>query len=319
MKSEKIIVLQHSDIVSLNISPEECIEWIRDSFNLKQKAQLPPKISVHPVGNDFFTSMPCWIPTGYVGVKEVSRINGRIPALSSEMLLYNSKGVLLAIIDCDWITAMRTGAVAAASIEKLQNPDCYTYSFIGLGNTARATAACLLALNNHRYINFRILSYKDQAELFIERFKKYRSRLEITVVNSVKELVSGAEVLISSITDANGLICDDPACYRPGFVLVPVHTRGFQNCDLFFDRIYGDDLGHIRNFGNFAKFKYFAETAELLNGKDPGRRSEDERIIAYNIGLGLHDVIFASRIYERLKNKDCQTFCLEKENEKFWI
>ena len=34
-----------------------------------------------------------------------------------------------------------------------------------------------------------------------------------------------------------------------------------------------------------------------LIGKIPGRESDEERILSYNIGLGLHDAFFAERIY----------------------
>ena len=49
-------------IRSLGITPKECIAWIYESFNMKQDAQLPAKISVHPTDFDFFTSMPCLLP-----------------------------------------------------------------------------------------------------------------------------------------------------------------------------------------------------------------------------------------------------------------
>ena len=35
-----------------------------------------------------------------------------------------------------------------------------------------------------------------------------------------------------------------------------------------------------------------------MAGKKPGRESQDERILAINIGLALEDVIVANRIYE---------------------
>ena len=34
----------------------------------------------------------------------------------------------------------------------------------------------------------------------------------------------------------------------------------------------------------------------------PGRESSEERILSYNIGLGLHDAVFAAKIYNKLKS-----------------
>lgn len=55
-------IISEQLIRSLGITPKECIAWIYESFNMKQDAQLPAKISVHPTDFDFFTSMPCLLP-----------------------------------------------------------------------------------------------------------------------------------------------------------------------------------------------------------------------------------------------------------------
>lgn len=142
--------------------------------------------------------------------------NGREPALSSDILLYDSiTGHLLALMDGDWITTMRTGAVAALSIDKLKKSDAHTFSFIGLGNTARATAMCLLSLYANKDVKFRLLRYKDQADSFIERFQEYTNAL-FEIVDTVQELISGAEIIISCITDASDLICTDNTLYNKG-------------------------------------------------------------------------------------------------------
>lgn len=75
----EVLVIQNRDIYGLNISPLECVKWVDESFRLKALAQLPPKMSVHPQGNDFFTSMPCCLPSSYgvFGMKVVHRILGQ--------------------------------------------------------------------------------------------------------------------------------------------------------------------------------------------------------------------------------------------------
>lgn len=140
-------IISENQIKDLGITPATCVDWAKESFSIKNKAQLPAKISVHPQGNDFFTSMPCLLPQEFsrFGIKVVHRIVGGIPALGSDILLYDSNtGELLALLGGDWITAMRTGAVATLAIQTLKATDATTYSFIGLGNTARATMLCLL-------------------------------------------------------------------------------------------------------------------------------------------------------------------------------
>lgn len=104
-------IISENQIKDLGITPSTCVNWAKESFSIKKKAQLPAKISVHPQGNDFFTSMPCLLPQEFsrFGIKVVHRIVGGIPALGSDILLYNSNtGELLALLDGDWITVMNS-------------------------------------------------------------------------------------------------------------------------------------------------------------------------------------------------------------------
>lgn len=313
-------IISQQQIRSLNISPALCVEWVKESFALKERAQLPAKISLHPQGNDFFNTMPCLLPEPYncFGVKIVHRIKGATPTLGGDILLYNSQnGELLAMLDADWITTMRTGAVATLAMQTLRKNNTQTYGFIGLGNTGRATMLCLLESEPDEMHHILLLRYKDQAEQFIERFKNYPNA-SFSICNDIKELVSQSDVIVSCITEAQGLLCDNDSLYKKGCLVVPVHTRGFQNCDLCFDKVFADDTAHVCGFKYFNQFRQFAELQDVIEGKKPGRDSDEDRILSYNIGLGLHDVLFASKIYEFL-GATAHNVYIERESDKFWI
>lgn len=299
--------VSNSEIRALAIMPSECIKWAIESFSMKYQTQLPPKISVHPHGIDFFTSMPCLLPPDYnlFGIKIVSRINGRKPALKSDLLLYKaSTGELLTCMEADWITQMRTGAVAALAINTLQKDNASIYSFIGLGNVANATMQCLQSLlPSDKQYTIRLKHYKNQAELFTEKWAHPNFRFEI--VNTNEMLLDNCDVLVSAVTEMPELFCTDNSKFPEGLLLVPIHTRGFQNCDLFFDKVFADDRKHVENFKYFKQFKAFNEFSEVLLHKCPGRQNNQQRIIAYNVGIGLHDVFFASKIVDKLNEKQC--------------
>lgn len=291
------------DIKKLNISPAECVNWVESAFKLKSGCQLPAKVSVHPTGNDFITTMPCLLPAEYdrFGVKVVSRINGRFPALKSDLMLFDSRsGELLALVDCDWITAMRTGAVATLAIKTFRNSQAKEYAFVGLGSTARATLTCLLETSLTEHLNIRLFKYKDQAEKIIEEYKHY-SNVTFSIADTMESLVDGADVVVSCITDAQGVLVENVDLFKPGVLVVPVHTRGFQNCDTIFDKVFADDTDHVKGFRYFSQFREFHQIEEVLKGEVVGRADDKERILSYNIGLGLHDVYYASRIYNMMK------------------
>lgn len=312
-------LINDASINLLQIPYAEYVKWAENAFKLKQQAILPPKISIKLKDNIFFNTMPCYLPFyKRIGVKIVSRYPKRIPSLISEILLWDSEtGECLAFMNGDRITALRTGAVAALAIKKLQATNTGIYAFVGLGNTARSTLLCLLSIQPEIQHRVRLLKYKDQADIFIKRFESY-ANVTFEIVNTKEELVKGADVIVSCVTAMDDIFA--PAnLYKEGVLVVPIHTRGFQNCDLFFDKIFGDDYEHIKGFKYFHRFKHFSEFSNVLNGNEPGRQNKKEKILAYNIGIALHDIFFASKIYDYLNDETVKNISLDHPTKKFWL
>ena len=323
-------IISEQLIRCLGIRPLTCVEWIRESFAMKELAQLPAKISVHPHDDEFFTSMPCLLPSPdsshafqrqYFGIKEVHRLHNATPSLGSDMLLYDAgTGELLALIDTDWITTMRTGAVAAVAQKVLRKRDACTFGIIGLGNTARAVMLCMLEQEPDRHFIVQLKRYKDQAENFMARFSDY-SNVSFEIIDDTEKMAHDVDVFISCITSANGLLVAYEQTFRPGVTVIPVHMRGLQNCDTTFDRVFADDTAHVCSFKYFNQWQGYNEIGKVLCGSDPGRTSEQQRIIDYNYGIALHDVVFAAKIYELLEQRQVSLpeVSIVKESEKFWV
>ena len=126
---------------------------------------------------------------------------------------------------------------------------------------------------------------------------------EIVFHDDFKEMASCCDVIASAVTIAHEQFAE-PSVYKPGTLLVPIHTRGFQDCDTCFDRIIVDDKnGHVKSFAHFSEFRYCAELNEVLADPGKGRSSDDERIIAYNIGIAARDFYYAGKIYKLLEKK----------------
>lgn len=291
-------VIEHEKIAALGITPRQCVEWAELSLRSKPEATLPPKTWMHFAGDVFINTMPCYVPSiNRYAVKVVSRHPGQHPALKSKILLVDmANGDTLACMDGIWITAMRTGAVEAlAGKTFVRDFSSTAFGFVGLGNMAVATFECLVSLFDEPH-DIWLLKYKDQAEKFIGRYGDMPN-VRFHLTDSREELVSRTQALYSCVTVMNEQFLPVSA-YPAGYTLIPVHMRGFQDCDVAFDRVFGDDRGYLEHFQHFKEFKYFAEFTDVLLGRDIGRQSPDERIICYNIGLALHDVWFASRIFD---------------------
>lgn len=316
-------IIDFAQIKALNISPKVCYDLVSDMIKNKDKVMLPTKISMKPEEGVFCNVMPVILENSEEirpgGVKIVTRYPNREPSLDSKLCLYDfNTGKMLAFMDANYITAMRTGAVAVHSIVNFARKDFKTIGMLGLGNTARATILVLNSVYPDRKFNIKLLRYKNQAELFEERFKEF-SNLKFEIIDDVRDLIKGSDVIISAATYLKDDLCENKY-FDEGILVVPIHTRGFTNCDLFFDKVYADDVGHVHGFKNFDKFKYFSEVADVINGKSKGRENDKERIIAYNIGVAMHDIRLASFIYEKLKdNKDILDIDMHDPIQKFWL
>ncbi|MBQ4568556.1 MAG: ornithine cyclodeaminase [Ruminococcus sp.] len=311
-------IITHQDIMDLNISPLEAYDWSEYVIKNKSQAILPPKISIKPPEMEgvFCNVMPCYLGE-FGGVKMVTRYPDRAPALDSQlMLLDTATGVTKALIDANFITALRTGAVCVHSLLEFANPDFSLIGMMGLGNVARATMMILLSKVTDRKLIVKLLKYADEHQLFAQRFSSY-DNVEFVFCDTPEELVADSDVVISAVTYAGQNVCEDKY-FKPGVVVIPVHTLGFTNCDLFFDKVFADDYGHVKHFRYFDKFKSFAEVSDVVTGKAVGRETPEERILVYNIGIALHDIYFAGKIYNKLQNTATEVE-FKAPTERFWL
>ncbi|MBP5662356.1 MAG: ornithine cyclodeaminase [Clostridia bacterium] len=315
-------IISFDDMLKLNIPAVRYYQWVEDMIRHKDQTILPPKISIKPYEGVFCNVMPSFVHTAnadYEGVKLVTRYPSRAPSLDSNILLLNAQnGEYLALMNADRITALRTGAVAAHSIMLFAKKGYRTIGMMGLGNVARATLYMLLEMNPDKTFEVKLLRYKNTEALFAERFQAYPN-VTFTYADDCASLVKGADVVVSGVTYAPTNFCPDDA-FDEGVLVVPIHTLGFTNCDLFFDKVFADDTAHVCHFKNFDRFKYFSEVTEVVNGLKPGRENPRERILAYNIGISIHDIYFAAHLYEMLKDDpNLPDIDVTGPKEKYWF
>ena len=310
-------LITHEQIMSLNISQKQGYEWIKESFLTKKDCQLPPKISMVEEGHVFYNVMPS-LNHMIGGIKMVTRLPGRNPSLNSEIFLYNMEDAKLkAILDGNYITAFRTAAVAALAIDTFAKKDFNTIAIMGLGVTASAIMNMLSYTLKDKNINIKLLKYKDQAESFIKKYEK-NEQFSFEICDTHEELIVDSDVVISTVTYTDEYLSEFK-WFKKGALLLPVHVMGFGNVDYLFDKVYLDDYNHLKHLENIDRYKYSCEFYDVLSKQAKGRENDDERIISYNIGLSIHDILFANKIYELCKTLNCEEIELKEPKEKYWI
>ena len=159
---------------------------------------------------------------------------------------------------------------------------------IGLGVTVTATLDMLLVTELDKKFTIKLYNYKEHVQRFMEKYN-LNDNISFIVCDDYDSTVKGSDVIISSLTVAGQDLCEDDK-FDEECLLLPIHTRGFKNCDLFFDKVCGDDIGPIRCFEYFDRFNSFSEVADVMSGQCEGCKNDSERILVYNVGIAIHDI-----------------------------
>lgn len=236
--------------------------------------------------------------------------------MMGDMLIYEADtGILKAIMDAEYITTLRTGAVAAHSALLFGKKNFSIIGLVGLGNIMTVCFETLLAKmkaeGQERELTVKLYRHHGQEERFVERFRD-ESNVHFIFCDTYDEAFNGSEVIISAVTKATQNFAEDEY-FGEGVTVIPICTMGFQNCDLFFDKVFTDEIEQIRGFKYFDKFHSLANVTDVLNGTREGRKNDQERILVYNYGIAIHDLYFAMKLIDEAKDEDVEyNFCKEK-------
>lgn len=260
-----------------------------------------------------------------VGMKWVSSFTSNygldMPAVMGVMILNDvDTGRPLAIMDCRWITAVRTGAASGVAAKYLARKDSAVAGIVGAGTQGRYNLLAISeVLPSLRHV--KVYDINPKALEDFEYLLSQHTGLEIEKVISPEAAIQGSDVIVT----ATGKL-DEPV-YRekwvkPGALVLPVHHRGWENETLHkVDKFVCDDWQQLQNAHKEVGGFYgplpalTAELGEIVLGAKPGRETPDERIIDFNYGLAIEDVAMAAIVYRRAMEKGRGVFLPLMEGE----
>jgi ornithine cyclodeaminase/alanine dehydrogenase len=216
--------------------------------------------------------------------------------------------VPLAVMDCAWITAMRTGASAGISARYLARRDSAVAAIVGCGVQARTSVMALAeelpALREVRCYD--LLAPATQA--FVEEMAPAFPALRFVTCAGAAEAVRPADVAVTAIPIVVDPAPDlDAGMLKPGGLAVSLDydsawtSPAMRECDKFF----ADDVAqllatkdHGVYFGGIPEAIH-ADLGDLATGIRPGRETDNERIFSMNMGIAVDDMVTARVLYER--------------------
>jgi ornithine cyclodeaminase/alanine dehydrogenase len=275
---------------------------------------MPPKPGIHTRPDAFIHAMPAYIPSlQSAGMKWVSGYpdNQRrgLPYITGLLLLNDPEtGIPIAIMDCTWITAKRTGAATAVAAKYLARPDSATVGIVACGVQGRSNLEALTCLFKIKKVKAYDL-YPEIAERYAMEMSKALN-LDIEPVKRLTEAVKSLDLVVTSgpiLKHPKPLI--EQGWLADGAFASPVDFDSSWKGDALrqIDKLATDDLvqmHYYRQEGYFIETpEPYADLGEIVAGLKPGRESSKERTMSINLGLALDDMATASRIYQLARTK----------------
>ena len=312
MSQQKILYLSQSEVASVGVTMKEIIDALEIAFREhgNGRTEMPPKPGVHTQPDAFIHAMPAYIPALHsVGMKWVSgypeNYRRGLPYITGLMILNDVEtGIPLAVMDCTWITAMRTGAATALAAKYLARPESESVGILGCGVQGRTNLEALKVLFPIK----RVVAYDTLPDAAHKYANTVRARwhLEVTIAKQPREAVEGLDLVVT----AGPILRKPHATIKAGWLKEGAFAS-LVDFDSYWDgaaikeasKFCTDDISqfeHYREVGYFQDVPpIYASLGELVAGKKRGRDNAQEKTMACNLGLALDDMATAPMVYKR--------------------
>ncbi|WP_342471511.1 ornithine cyclodeaminase family protein [Metasolibacillus sp. FSL H7-0170] len=326
-KVEFIYLSQEDCIKAGGLDMKGTLEAIQKSFELHGKGDIvqPSKpvirwggpeteetrgrIMTMPsyIGGELDVAGMKWIPSMPENPKKLGQ-----PRASAIIILTDpNNGFPLAIMDGTIVSAMRTGAATGVAAKYLANPDSKVAGIIGAGVQSRTQ---LMAVVNAVPSIETIKVYDLNREKTIQFAAEMQKELgvEVKPITSAEETIRDSDIVITSTMSTypyvkyewlkEGVFHSEISFWDTA----PEEVRHY-------DRIVVDDFEHVKHHGVDVSYRAVAagyvEESEVYNlsdimlGKLEGRKNKTDKIIFNPIGMSIHDVSEAYRVYKNAKEQ----------------
>jgi ornithine cyclodeaminase/alanine dehydrogenase-like protein (mu-crystallin family) len=318
MNTHDTVLLTAADIADL-LDLDACIAAVEDAFRLHARGEslTPAVAAVHAPLGGFHVKVAGLTLNGrcYVASKTNANFPGNperlgLPTIQGVVALFDAEtGEPLALLDSTVITSRRTGAATAVAARYLARPDASVATVFGAGEQADVQIRALA-----RVLPLRQVHLIDPAP---GRAAALASRLSADLVIAVTPCDAPAGALAASqvcvTCTPSTQVLFAAAAIAPGTFVAGVGADSPHKHELD-PRLLADntvvvdlldscaaigDLHHALEAGVMKREDVHAELGDIVAGRAPGRRHDDEIIVFDSTGIALQDVAAAVVVLER--------------------
>jgi len=228
-----------------------------------------------------------------------------LPYISGLFILNDVRtGLPLSVMDCTWITGVRTGAASAVAAKYLARPESTTIGIVACGLQGRTNLeamSCVFPLE-------RAFAYDIEPRVSATYAEEMGDKLglEVVPVDRLSNAVEGLDLVVTSGPILKEPTPNIPAGWlAPGSFACPLDFDSYWTGEAFreVDRLATDDHGQLSYYRTVGYFtdtpEPYADLGEIVTGQRSGREDPAERSMSLNLGLAIEDVASARIIYER--------------------
>ena len=307
------------------LSIEECIPAMRDTLIVATQGEikmLQRQMIPHEGGN-MLALMPASLLSKQVTgskviifpgpkARQANSNQGIVPLFDTET------GALLAIVDAELITVVRTAATSAAATDVLARKDASSVAILGAGNQGKAHAEAMTYIRD-----IKTVYVWDQFPAAVEAAKAHLEAklpgVEVIPCETPEIAVKNADI-VCTVTSTKG----DAPFLKGDWLQEGAHvnavgacsgaareieTSVVKRCKIYYDweeatmRDAGDLVIPL-NKGEVTMNDFMGEVGSVMLGKLEGRTNEQEITLFETIGISVEDIAAAYQIYEKAKEQN---------------
>lgn len=331
MKAIDVLFLSQNDVAALELSPAQVVSAVEKALleHSDGTYEMHPKIGVHPTGTDpanFIHAMPAYLHKLRVcGLKWVGGFarNSQfdLPNVTG-VQIYNdtTTGIPLAIMDCSYLTGLRTAAVSAIIARLCAPTKPEVLAVVGCGFQGGMHLRFITALiPGIRAVRLRDVVAASMASLK-EQAQEYFAG-EIDLCRDNESCLRDADIISTCTNGDEQIIAKN--WFKEGAFGVGIEGGCAYTAEALHqaDKFIVDDIPLAQYFDEIGRNRVteegrpdpefpgglpeiYSTIGDIVAMKKKGRESDQERIIAIPIGMAICDIALTDLIYRSAREKN---------------
>lgn len=301
------LLIRHEEVVS-STSMADAIVAMESAFLEEGNGgvTLPARINVK-AGKGWLRVGPVVLEhSGWMGFKAMNLVPGQ--GVRYQVHLYRIEtGELLAIMDAQHLTTLRTGATSAVATRRLARKGPATIALIGAGAEARAQLEAMQALGIVRQV--RVYSRTPTSREALATDFRAQYGMDMKVVDSGREAVEGSDIVLAAVKSSETVLFGE--WLKPGMHVNSVGTARRDQREIdpeVFSRsevivvdtregVFGE-AGDAVAAKDVVKPEDVYELCALVSGKAPMRSNDEQITLFKSVGTGVQDIALAAVVYQ---------------------